>query len=189
MLCWWGQQTPLQELLATPLLLQQLHLDCDKEQCARLSALDMASLTQLKQFRCDAVLDDATVLPAQLQRLYLTHRGAFACGFQPVLQLQHLEVTFDQHVRCGKLEELRMYRHRTPVLNTLQDALTRLALLPALQHVKLQYIGTVREAVTPERLAAGTAKAWGQIPQLRELKVQFLHDGAGICHLTRYVQV
>jgi hypothetical protein len=55
----------------------------------------------------------------------------------------------------------------------LEDALTRLALLPALQHVKLEYLATPGGLVTDDLLAAGTARAWGQLPQLRELRLRF----------------
>jgi hypothetical protein len=70
---WGGETNPLQQLLAAPLPLQQLRL----ENCynsAVLPPLNMASLNQLTQFSSDAALDDATVLPAQLQRLYVRNR-------------------------------------------------------------------------------------------------------------------
>jgi hypothetical protein len=165
----------LGQLLAEPLPLQQLRLEkcCDDG----LQPLNMASLTQLTQFSSDAALDDATVLPAQLQRLYLRHRGScYHRGLQPVLQLQqlqHLEVTFTQRLFCG--------RPITMHLPSMRDALTRLALLPALQHVKLEYTVFAQFPMVPQPaqlLAAGTAEAWGQISQLRELKVQFWNVGA-----------
>jgi hypothetical protein len=133
----------------------------------------MASLTQLKELRLDArfdaEFDDGTVLPAQLQRLLLTFSGTGRhSGLRPVLQLQqlqHLELTFP--------EDLAQLWARYVCLPLLEDALTRLALLPALQHVKLEYLATPGGLVTDDLLAAGTARAWGQMPQLRELRLRF----------------
>jgi hypothetical protein len=169
---WRSQQQQLQQLLEAPLPLQQLHLE-NSDMRARLPPLNMARLTQLKQLSCSAVFDDdATVLPAQLQRLYLTDCGTGqSSGLQPVLmlqQLQHLEVTFQEQQPADVTLERAFL---------LRDALTRLALLPALQHVKLEYAATQEWPLAALHLATLTARAWGQMPQLRELRVRFSYGG------------
>jgi hypothetical protein len=183
----WGDQLELlQQLLAAPMPLQQLHLGLAKQATsACLPPLNMASLTQLKQLRLDAKFDadfdDDTVLPAQLQRLRLTYSGTGSgtgSGLQPVLklqQLQHLEVTF---------KEQQPQLESTPVHSILlRDALTRLALLPALQHVKLEYISTRGVLRAVQALAAGSAGAWGQMPQLRALRLRFQNGGVSTQHI------
>jgi hypothetical protein len=184
---WGDQQELLQQLLAAPMPLQQLHLGLAKQATsACLPPLNMASLTQLKQLRLDAKFeadfDDDTVLPAQLQRLRLTYSGT-GSGLQPVLklqQLQHLEVTFKE-----QQPQLELTPERSTML---RDALTRLALLPALQHVKLEYISTHGVVNAVQVLAAGSAGAWGQMPQLRDLGLRLLNVGLSTQHMDKLLE-
>jgi hypothetical protein len=137
----------------------------------------MDSLTRLTQLtfhlEFDVEFGNATVLPAQLQRLYLIDRGtSWGSVLQPVLklqQLQQLEVTFQQ----------QQQRSSDPPMHALvlQNALPRLALLPALQHVKVEYLATDAVPEAAQQLAAGTPVAWGQMPQLRNLRLQFQNYG------------
>jgi hypothetical protein len=175
---WAGQQEPLQLLLAARLPLQQLHLGLEnRDRSAAVPPHYLTSLgcTQLKQLSCNAVLDDATVLPAHQQRLCLMGCGS---GLKPVLQLQQLQqlkVTFqplEQQPTAAAQLGVTHWQERSLLL---RDALTGLALLPALQHVSLDYTST--DGFPAQLLAAGSAGAWGQMPQLRELRLRFPTGG------------
>jgi hypothetical protein len=136
----------LQQLLAQPLPIQKLQLGLK----CRLPVLDMAQLPQLTELDCSScVLNEESVLPAQLQRLAFQSWGGIN-SLSPVTrlelkQLQHLSMRVDF---------------------TEQQPLLQLEQLPALQHLELQY----RHAAAA---AAATAPAWGLLPQL--LSLVFVH--------------
>jgi hypothetical protein len=114
----------------------------------QLPVLNMALLTKLTELstgRC--LLEEATVLPAQLQQLHI-HSRAGAHSMAPLTrvelqQLQHLSVRID---------------FEQPQL------LLQLAQLPPLKHLALQYD-------CDGQPAAATASAWPMLPQLRELEI------------------
>jgi hypothetical protein len=141
----------LQQLLAQPLPLKSLQLSVyDSYQLPVLNMGLLTNLTELSTGRC--LLEAATVLPAQLQRLHI-HSWAGAHSMAPLTlvelqQLQHLSVRVD---------------FEQPQL------LLQLAQLPALTHLALQY-----DDFCEGQAAAATASAWPMLPQLRELEI--VHD-------------
>jgi hypothetical protein len=141
----------LQQLLASPLPLRQLHL----RGLARFKLpLDMSHLTRLEDLDLDtsAWLAADTVLPRQLQRLRLPrgkHCQLHGPALAAVMPLQQL-TSLSFEVGCRE-----------------QQPLLRLAQLPALQHLCLEYDGT------PECVA--TSPAWAQLPQLQTLNVCLFH--------------
>jgi hypothetical protein len=137
----------LQQLLAQPLPLKSLQ----RSRCGsyQLPVLNMALLTNLTELSTGCcVLAEATVLPAQLQRLQF---WAEAHSMEPLTrlelkQLQHLSLRVD---------------FEQPQL------LLQLAQLPALTHLALQY-----DKHSDGLPAAATASAWPLLPQLRELEIE-----------------
>jgi hypothetical protein len=146
----------LQQVLAQPLLLQRLQLPVGR--WYRLPILNMSLLTKLTELSTGSCwLAEASVLPAQLQRLQFNSwdgAGSMAPLTRLELkQLQHLSLRVD---------------FRQPQL------LLQLAQLPALTHLALQY-----DDYRAGQLAADTASAWALLPQLRELEIA--HDGIPPC--------
>jgi hypothetical protein len=110
----------------------------------------MALMTNLTQLSTGSgVLEEATVLPAQLQRLHIhSHAGTHSMAPLTRLefkQLQHLNVRVD---------------FQQPQLQL------QLAQLPALTHLALQY-----DERSENHGAAATASLWPMLPQLRQLEV------------------
>jgi hypothetical protein len=140
-----SQPAAVQQLLEQPLPLRELtlwHGSC------RLPVLDMALLTKLTKLDvCQCALAEASVVPAQLQRLTLATWDDDR-SLAPVTRLQ-----------LQQLEHLRLRVEFMP-----QQPLLQLAQLPALQHLALEY-SSATEA------AAATASAWPLLPQLRELVI------------------
>jgi hypothetical protein len=130
----------LPQLLAQPLPLQELKLGLWRQRC-QLPALDMALLIKLTELDVSTcVLAEESVLPAQLQWLAAA-TWVDSQGLAPVTGLKQL-------------------KHLSLQVNfTQQQQLLQLALLPALQHLALQY----RDAAAA---AAATASAWQLLPQL-----------------------
>jgi hypothetical protein len=134
-----GKEESLQQALAQPLPLRNLQLlhMCDWNH------LDLSALTQLETL-VTRELPERTVLPLQLQHLHVTDwlAGASLAAVVPLQQLQTLRLKVD-------FEE--------------QQPLLRLAQLPALRHLEIEYWQV--------RCVAGTAAAWPQLPQLRALDI------------------
>jgi hypothetical protein len=110
--------------------------------------VDMHRMTQLTQFIADAVLLEGSVLPQQLRQLQLNevHTGPQLAVIFPLQQLTALKVG---------------------VGTQQQELLQRLAQLPALQQLQLEY--QTAEA------AAATAPAWAQLPSLCEVCAKLGH--------------
>jgi hypothetical protein len=144
-----GDPQQLQQLLAQPLPLRVLHLHIGGSE---LPQLDMSNLTQLQVFSSWSQLD--ATFPPQLQQLTL---GGISTEQQveAVLKLQQLQ------------------RLKFDVCLPQPQLLARLAQLPALQHLVLQYNYRVSEA-------AATASAWQQLPALRELDLDFEGEEASM---------
>jgi hypothetical protein len=141
---WSNFEQALQQALAQPLPLRQLHLAVGMPD--RLPALNLVQLTQLEQLSTPQQLGDGSMLPQQLQRLQLgpcKHRSDLTAMLFP----QHL-----QHLQ--RLQLMDVWG---------QHALLQLAQLPALQQLGLQY--------TSCDAAATTVLVWQRIPQLRELSL------------------
>jgi hypothetical protein len=151
--------TALQQLLSLPLPLplplpQQLHLedslDSDSVEPSAQPALqlDMRRMTQLTQFTADVVLLEGSMLPQQLQQLELSqvHTGPQLAVVMRLKQLTALKIG---------------------VQTQQQQLLLRLAHLPALQQLRLEY--QAAEA------AAATAPTWVQLPPLREVCARLGH--------------
>jgi hypothetical protein len=136
---------PLQQLLAQPLPLRQLHIDFWHRSSQDMPALNMAALVRLQEFTAATVLPEGSVLPPQLQQLHLGAGAVTAGSLSMVMPLQQLQ----------RLTVMVYFEEQEPLL--------RLAQLPALQHLMLDY--------GDEDCAAATAAAWPQLPQLRELDV------------------
>jgi hypothetical protein len=141
----------LQQLLAQPLPLRSLQLSLQPEIGSyQLPVLNMALLTKLTELSTGTCeLAEATVLPAQLQRLHI-HSWDGVHSLAPLTrleqkQLQPLSVRVD-------FEQ--------------QQLLLQLAQLPALTHLALQY-----DQRCHEHAAAATASAWPLLPKLRELEI------------------
>jgi hypothetical protein len=127
----------LQQLLTTSLSLRVLRLFG----AFKCQVLDLSELVQLQEYRNDNA-SAKTTFPPQLQQLLM---GAVSCeqDFESILQLQQL-------------------RHLDVVNGVAKpELLLRLAELPALQSLSLQYC--------ENEAAAATAAAWPQLPQLHEL--------------------
>jgi hypothetical protein len=116
-------QHPLQQLLAQPLSLQELHLhvheDSDEDQNEPLAMLDLAHQTKLQCFSMKGSC--SAVLPPQLQQLEMERcrdAAAVLATLLPLQQLQRLTLGVD-------------FLEQQPLL--------WLAQLPGLTHVGLQY--------------------------------------------------
>jgi hypothetical protein len=116
----------------------------------------LTNLTELSTGSCEQAA--ATVLPAQLQRLHF-HSGVDAPQYYP----------------CGRAHtmapltrlELKQLQHLSLRVGFQQpQLLLRIAQLPALTHLALQY-----DERCGEHLAAATASAWPLLTQLRELEI------------------
>jgi hypothetical protein len=131
----------LQQLLLQRLPLQQLELDIPGDPRA---VLDMGRLTQLQGLSTVAGFAEGSVLPEQLQSLKLGEckRGLQLATALPLQQLTALSLTVG-------------FRQ--------QEQMLQLAQLTALRQLQLAY--------TNERAAAATAPTWGQIPQLKSLRI------------------
>jgi hypothetical protein len=143
----WSQLTrPLQQLLALPLPLRRLQLDFDRcryQLCC--SEISITHLTALTEFLAPELGNDLMVqLPAQLQMLQL---GA-ALGKQT-------DVLFS-------LQQLQRLAFRVVID---KETLLRLTQLPALQELALAY--------EDSESAVAHARVWRELPQLRELSVQY----------------
>jgi hypothetical protein len=142
---WWGSDEMLQQLLSQPLPLQQLFIirypyDAPQE----LAVLDLVRMTQFTDLKSYGWgFAEGSVLPAQLQR------------FEADAPQPHL---LSALLPLKQLQWLRLY-----VGFPDQQPLLRLAQLPALQHISLQY--------TAASAAAGATATWPQLPQLRELDI------------------
>jgi hypothetical protein len=129
-------------------------------------ALDLASLTQLTELHLDE-LSASTVLPRQLQRLYmetsmLTKRDIYYLASLP--QLQHLHIS---HCNSSDLTSLTalgsLQSFQCEVWDHKQAELLGLAQVP-LQKLALRYWNL-------PTTAADNAAAWSKLPQLQELHV------------------
>jgi hypothetical protein len=137
----------LQQLLAQPLPLRSLQLPGFGSY--QLPRLNMALLTNLTQLSTGSgVLEEATVLPAQLQRLHI-HSHAGTHSMAPLTRL-----------------ELKQLQHLSVRVDFEQPQLLLLAQLPALTHLALQY-----DERSEKHGAAATASLWPMLPQLRQLEV------------------
>jgi hypothetical protein len=109
------------------------------------NSLDLSHLMQLQEYRSCWSLG-TTVLPPQLQHLAVpAMNSARLRSMQQLQQLTHLNFSYND---CDKPE-----------------LLLSLAQLPALQSLRIQYHNA--------HLAAATAAAWPQLPQLRCLRFFF----------------
>jgi hypothetical protein len=136
----------LQQLLAQPLPLRVLHLDEYEE----LPLLDLSNLTQLQRFGNHMELN--AVFPPQLQQLDASWLPAAQySALMPLRQLQDLRFVVD---------------------NEDSSPLLRLAQLPALQQLSLEYqFGNA---------AAGTAAAWREMRPLCELTLELAFERASM---------
>jgi hypothetical protein len=146
-----GDPQQLQQLLAQPLPLRELHLHITLGG-SELPQLDMAHLTQLQVLSIRRQLN--ATFPPQLQQLTL--EGTITeQQLEAVLQMQQLQrLKFS----ASRLQQPHL--------------LARLAQLPDLQHLSLRY------SYTSE--AAATASAWQQLPALCELEVGYMGSYASI---------
>jgi Leucine-rich repeat (LRR) protein len=141
---WSNFDRPLQQALAQPLPLRQLHVAVGMPD--RTPALNLVQLTQLEQLSTPQKLGHGSLLPQQLQRLQL---GPYAHSSEliAVLAPQHL-----QQLQRVQLMDVQG-----------KQVLLQLAQLPALQQLGLQY--------TSCEVAATTVAAWQHLPQLSELSL------------------
>jgi Leucine-rich repeat (LRR) protein len=132
----------LQQLLAQPLPLCALELSLRGCDPSGV-VLNMAQLKRLQELVMNAVLSESSQLPQQLQRLKLKMQPRSQLA--PVTGLHQLQ-SLSLQVNCGDT---------APLLS--------LAQLTGLQELSLQY--------NVSQVAAATASAWRQLPQLRDLTV------------------
>jgi hypothetical protein len=136
----------LQQLLAQPLPLRVLQLDADEE----MPLLDLANLTQLHRF--SNASEQKAIFPPQLQQLDLSWLPAAQySALMPLQQLHHLKFA---------------------VYDDESSPLLRLAQLPALQQLSLEYQFAAH--------AAGTAAAWREMRPLCELALDFSNETPSI---------
>jgi hypothetical protein len=146
-----GDPQQLQQLLAQPLPLRVLHLKIYGGG-SEPPHLDMSNLTQLHVLSSWRHLN--ATFPPQLQQLTL------------------VGISTEQQVEAAlKLQQLQRVEFRAASLQQPQ-LLARLAQLPALQHLSLEYIFSSD--------AAATASAWQQLPAARELDLGFRGNAASI---------
>jgi hypothetical protein len=134
----------LQQLLAQPLPLRELHISSDEQ---LLPVLDLGRLQQLQEFTARNLLPQGSVLPTQLRRLQLGHcqPSLHLAAVMPLQQLTALELEpFPYDVPSNE--------HR-PLLQLTQ--------LTALQQLRMSYLDV--------EIAAATASTWAKLPQLCEL--------------------
>jgi hypothetical protein len=117
---WSNFDRPLQQALAQPLPLRQLHVAVGMPD--RTPALNLAQLTQLEQLSTPQKLGHGSLLPQQLQRLQL---GPYAHSSELIAVLAPQQL---QQLQQVQLMDVRG-----------QYALLHLAQLPALQQLGLQY--------------------------------------------------
>jgi hypothetical protein len=138
----------LQQLLAQPLPLQVLRMpEFNAEH-----GLDLSQLTQLLELSLGDAMHNA-VFPPQLQQLEVGYMQSEE-DLKVILQLQQLQ-RLSFKVVVGRPEWL-----------------LSLAKLPALQSLALQYF----PGYYSTQIAADTAAAWSQLPQLRELLLPYTDD-------------
>jgi hypothetical protein len=150
-----GLPEALQQLLTQPPpLLQQLHLTW----LVKPRSLDMRHLTKLTELTLEMGLPDKAVLPAQLQRLTMQiYKPPGPPG-------RHGEPVYASNVAA--VMPLKQLRELILTVNIQEpEVLLPLAVLPVLQRLCLVYNGA--------KDAAATAAAWLQLPQLRELLLEF----------------
>jgi hypothetical protein len=146
---WCGSAAALQQLLSQPLPLQHSFImNCDFDEHAVMDLANMTQLTELETLCWD--LTEGSVLPAQLQHFQADAPQPCALSaLLPLKQLQRLQLFID-------------FPDQQPLL--------QLAQLPALQHMSLHYSSV--------NAAADAAAAWPQLPQLRELELEFFGNTA-----------
>jgi hypothetical protein len=146
-----------------PPLLRRLRLDLGAADNIEDLPLDMGHLTQLEKLDLTAGLAEGTVLPPQLQRLSLPHYPGYRLHAPALAAVMHLQqLTFLSFGMEYQEQEL------------LLSDLLRLAQLPALQQLCLQY-----QIYPVEGLGnfLAMSSAWAKLPQLRELSVYAMQDG------------
>jgi hypothetical protein len=163
---WSERMRPLQLLLAQPLPLLQLHLDMFD-----LLVLDTSGLTQLTQLVVGD-LPEGSKLPNQLQHLHLlAMRGTSilepAMRQQQLQQIQHLafyvgsaSLASDMADEPAPSDEQQQQRGAVDTA-----LLLRVGALPKLRSLQLEYLAP--------KVAAATAAAWRQLPQLDNLDMSF----------------
>jgi hypothetical protein len=134
----------LQQLLAQPLLLRELHIRSDEQE---LPVLDLGLLQQLQEFTTRNLLPQGSVLPTQLRRLQLgdCQPSLHLAAVMPLQQLTALELDpFPYDVPSNE-----------------HKSLLQLTQLTALQQLRLFYLDV--------EIAAATASTWAKLPRLCEL--------------------
>lgn len=141
---WLNLDKPLNTALAAPglLQLQQLHVT---DRCA-VVLMQLTQLTQLTELSINVNTNHPrrVQLPAQLQRLQIKP-AMEAPALEAILQLQQLQY-LSMKVHSKRCQPLLQFEQ-----------------LPALQHMQLFYDNT--------RVAAGTARVWRQLKQLKQLEI------------------
>jgi hypothetical protein len=143
---WSALQQPLLQMLALALPLQQLHLYLGPFQLWGVRELKMTHLPALTEFAAPGWPGEMTMqFSTQLQNIQLG--ASYGNQLNMLLHLQQLQ-------RLGIAVESKD-----------KEPLLRLTRMPALQELALTYKAADE--------AAATAAVWRQLPQLRELSVQY----------------
>jgi hypothetical protein len=162
---WSEYLQPLQQLLAQPLPLLQLHVDLWD-----LPVLDRSGLTRLTQLAIGA-LPDGLRLPNQLQHLQLLGVGwagtlETAMHQQQLQQIQRLAFCVDSARIADAVSDSPVSLSAQQQLGAVNKALLlRVGTLPNSQSLQLEYLAP--------KSAADTAAAWPQLPQLDDLWMSF----------------